>query len=390
MGEREIFRLGTLQSSIPPPDCLHHSIIEPEWLGPKLGGLGISRWTLCQTTCCSAALRIWIRRSGACGIQGLAGSGSLRWPAFHLPAAAAGCMAFPHPPAAASNKPRSAGANFGTLARLLTPLFSLFCANCLHACRLGLVARVSRRFRSLCLAPELLHRVDFTAKGEAENAVRRLHAFLAFLLEHAQHVRVIHLNANLDLLPARERDAAAALVASCLLASNRLADALEHLTIHPNTPLITTAWLPGLTALTKLTMGSVAEKLNLPPDFSQLRALASAELAGRPLGVDEGARLPPGLTRLRLRVSHSAHIMHQVRMLRQLYCTSGVPGLACCAQAVLVPTSSHQLHFLLLFAGACGPPTSTKFCPPGRSVKQASLASYHASPRLSRCCRCRS
>lgn len=87
---------------------------------------------------------------------------------------------------------------------------------------------------------------------------------------------------------------------------------LQDLQVGLWTPQSSTdSWLPALTSLQHLRLGTVARPLQLPLGISSLQALVNAELTGCPLELGY-ARLPPSLTGLCLRDMASTALPHQV------------------------------------------------------------------------------
>lgn len=102
----------------------------------------------------------------------------------------------------------------------------------------------------------------------------------------------------------------AAAVTSCLAACGA-AGALRELHVGLWTPQGSPdSWLPSLTSLTCLRLGTMGHPLQLPHAVSRL-ALLDAELSGCPLQLGH-TRLPPSLTGLCLRDMASTALPHQV------------------------------------------------------------------------------
>ncbi len=78
----------------------------------------------------------------------------------------------------------------------------------------------------------------------------------------------------------------------------------------------TDSWLPALTSLQRLRLGTVSRPLQLPHGISGLRGLRDAELTGCPLELGY-VRLPPSLTGLCLRDMASTALPPQVWAGRQ-------------------------------------------------------------------------
>ena len=177
------------------------------------------------------------------------------------------------------------------------------------------MALVSKRFRALCLAPQLLRSLDVTIGGGAGSVLPRTAALLQFLAAHAAHVRELDIeihplsSGGADLLSDSQLQEAGENVAGALMEC--AAGALCSLLVGPETPLAGTAWLPALRHLQELYVGDADQPLFLPAASSQLTALAHADLLGSPL-VLEGP-LPPSLTRLSVQDEASAELPGQVR-----------------------------------------------------------------------------
>lgn len=187
-------------------------------------------------------------------------------------------------------------------------------------CRLERVALVSKRFRELCLAPQLLRqlRVFTNSDDGAAGMLQRTASALQFLTAHAAHVHDLEMHINdrnssgTRVLTSSQQRQLEADVAGCLAACAAAAGALQELRIDEPTPLRSVAWLPALQQLQLLELGSPEEPLRLPAAASKLTALKMATLRGAPL-VLEG-RLPPGLTCLCIRGSlpTCVQLPHQV------------------------------------------------------------------------------
>ena len=134
-------------------------------------------------------------------------------------------------------------------------------------CRLSAACFVCKRFRELCLAPELLRSMQLGAWGPT--ALPYGQSLQHFLEQHAQHVRRLTLHLQLQdphlghPLPYAQHlhDELAAAVAGCLAASaaaSRGGPGLEELVLSPATDLTragTRQWLPRLPRLQVLWMG---------------------------------------------------------------------------------------------------------------------------------------
>ncbi|KAL4428075.1 hypothetical protein ABPG75_002164 [Micractinium tetrahymenae] len=172
-------------------------------------------------------------------------------------------------------------------------------------------ALVCKRWRELCLSPVLLHCVVVRAVSAP---LPRYRALLSFLAAHAQHVRQLELRSYSH----TDEEAVAAAVTSCLAACGT-AGALQDLQVGLWTPQSSTdSWLPSLTSLRRLRLGTVARPLQLPHGISRLQALRDAELTGCPLELGY-VRLPPSLTGLCLRDMASTALPHQLSQLTQLH-----------------------------------------------------------------------
>lgn len=208
-----------------------------------------------------------------------------------------------------------------------------------------------KRFRALCLTPSLLTSISVRAGADP---LPRYRALLTFLAAHATAVHHLELRSYSQ----TNEEAVAAAVTSCLAACGA-AGRLEELTVGLWTPQGSVeTWLPQLTSLRRLRLGTVARPLHLPPGVSRLEALLDAELTGCPLHLGH-ARLPPALTKLVLRDMASTQLPHQVGALRRLWllgCTGSqtVVGvghrLFCCG----LPHQCRSPHPLLPAAVAAG------------------------------------
>lgn len=172
------------------------------------------------------------------------------------------------------------------------------------------VSLVCKRFRRLCLAPELLRTAQLGAEGEA--ALARCHSLQHFLAQHARHVRSLTLHLKLS---SRSEGAAApaepeqqaqlgAAVAGCLAACiaatpSSSSMGLQELVLSAATPVAYVEhWLPHLTCLRVLWLGQETETLRLPADMSSLTALRELGLRGRVVSCAGNLCLPALLTRL--------------------------------------------------------------------------------------------
>ena len=174
----------------------------------------------------------------------------------------------------------------------------------LAACRLKSVALVSKRLAALCLAPELLRCVEVDFLSHGERLLVRAEAFLQFHTTHACHIRSLRFT-----IDGGEDSKLDALVVGWLGAIGA-AGALESLSAYVGMLLCSTAWLPALTKLRKLTL-STPVKLRLPNDFSKLTALTDAQLTGRAI---TAPTLPASLTALHLTDEESPAPPPQVRL----------------------------------------------------------------------------
>ncbi|KAL4421248.1 hypothetical protein ABPG75_010539 [Micractinium tetrahymenae] len=192
--------------------------------------------------------------------------------------------------------------------------------------RLKNASLVCKRFQQLCCGSELAAKVVAELDGGAQ-ALPRARALLAWLARHGSAV------SDLELLltagegaSAEERHECAALVAGCLTAcSSGVSCRLEELRVREGTPVQTTAWLPAMTALKYIDMGSTDRPLRLPCcSLKCLKQLEGADLGGAPLQLP--AALPPGMTYLGLYDKGSQALPPQVR-------SRGAAGLYLCREA---------------------------------------------------------
>ncbi|KAL4445331.1 hypothetical protein ABPG77_011156 [Micractinium sp. CCAP 211/92] len=171
-------------------------------------------------------------------------------------------------------------------------------------------ALVCKRFHALSRSPVLLHRVSVRAVSAP---LPRYRALLTLLAAQAQHVRCLELRSYSH----TDEEAVAAAVTSCLAACGA-AGALQDLQVGLWTPQSSTdSWLPALTSLQRLRLGTVSRPLQLPHGISGLRGLRDAELTGCPLELGY-VRLPPSLTGLCLRDMASTALPPQLSQLTQL------------------------------------------------------------------------
>jgi hypothetical protein len=159
-------------------------------------------------------------------------------------------------------------------------------------CRFKHVSLVSKRFRQLCLEPELLREVKVDISGA--QLLPRSRAFLQFLIVQAQHVRRL----TLGITPPDGADELAkielnALAVACL-SSCATVGKLESMTVLTQTQLGSHAWLPALLKLTYLALNNSKQDVVLPAGMSRLTALQSLWVAGNLAEFDP----PPSLTYL--------------------------------------------------------------------------------------------
>lgn len=173
------------------------------------------------------------------------------------------------------------------------------------SCRLCSVALVSRRFRVLSVAPELLQQLRIQIRGKA--AVEPL---IAWIAQHASPTRSLVLSfenaegvADSELQPA---------IAICLAAAGTAARQLRALDVSDSAPVSDTTWLPTMQQLQKLSLGHQDVKLRIASGITRLSALQSMEVRGSPL-IFECAALPASLTRLDILDESSEEVPDQVR-----------------------------------------------------------------------------
>ncbi|KAL4444351.1 hypothetical protein ABPG75_012088 [Micractinium tetrahymenae] len=185
--------------------------------------------------------------------------------------------------------------------------------------RLERAALVCRRFRHLCLAPELLESIKVTSLfvppfPNTAGPPERLRALLALLTTHGRHVRRLELRAYEGFGPHT------LLVAGCLAALGAAAAAggrLEWLDVS-HVPPLSADWLPALVHLTELKLYCSMElPLVLPAGISRLTALQAATLMASPLEL-KGPRLPAALARLMVSDSTSTQLPPQLSTLGAL------------------------------------------------------------------------
>lgn len=198
------------------------------------------------------------------------------------------------------------------------------------------MALVSKRFRTLCVAPQLLrrlcvrvrrqHQPEASEQGSIRQEVLpRSAAQLEFLAVHAApHVQKLDLDVHYsELWPHQDvqwTDAhfheLAANVAGAL-AVCAAAGQLRHLRIDADTRLATLAWLPLLRQLQSLELGNPYDALHLPAGVSRLTALVDANLK---CALHLEGPLPPNLTQLRLENSDSEELPRKVGMPLRMLC----------------------------------------------------------------------
>lgn len=225
------------------------------------------------------------------------------------------------------------------------------------------VACVSKQFRSLCLAPQLLRSLDIHIPSGNQH-LARCEALLAFLATYGQHMQKLSLNIE---KPENEESTAlvtavTAAVASCLGACGA-SGSLQRLVVSPETPVSSYAWLSGLTRLRVLVVGAKDAELRCPPGISRLQCLGDLSLFG--LAIDlAGVRLPPSLTSLLLRDEQTTELPHQVGSAELSLMPSPLPGRpagrlakgsgthhALSAVAHAFVAHAHAHHPLLLVSG---------------------------------------
>ena len=168
-----------------------------------------------------------------------------------------------------------------------------------------------RRFRQLCLAPELLRTVRISKRfGGAAAAARSL---LAWLARHGAHVRQLDLELSVFCCGAdagsAEEEELGSLVAACVRA---VAGHLQQLRLGFGTPLVHLAWLPQLRSLQSLdASNNFYRELCFAFDASGMAALQEMRLAGHPLVLQATARLPIALTSLTVDGSGKSSSMPQ-------------------------------------------------------------------------------
>ena len=219
---------------------------------------------------------------------------------------------------AAAGAPPLAGADAGRCC-LLACVHVCGCHPALPTPRFRSVALVSKRFRALCLAPQLLHSLDVSVGGSADSVLQRSAALLQLLTAHAAHVEELVLDIEpvadegdegAGQLSDSQQQELAANVAGALTAC-AAAGVLQRLTVGAETLLPSLAWLPALRPLQKLQLGNDGWPLRLPAAFSRLTALADATLTGRPVALE--GPLPPNLTRLHLNDTSGPELPLQAR-----------------------------------------------------------------------------
>ncbi|PRW44355.1 G8 domain-containing [Chlorella sorokiniana] len=188
------------------------------------------------------------------------------------------------------------------------------------------VALVCKRLLALTRSPELLASCCISISGGHDSLLPRLRAALAFLCSHGRHIKQLELYAEPAAnprYPAHATNELQALVGSCLAAVSAAGGQLQELEVSGQTPLVSTAWLPALSALTHLQLGGKQHALQLPAGFSKLLCLSYAHLSGKPLHLPVDG-LPPSLTSLILTGASTAELsggqasLSRLSSLRQL------------------------------------------------------------------------
>lgn len=176
--------------------------------------------------------------------------------------------------------------------------------------RLEHLALVCKRLLALTRSPELLAWCSVDISGSLSSMLPRLRSVLPFLCRYGRHIRQLYLyvepESGLQHSQAADREVEA-LVASCLVAVGAAGGQLQNLVVSKPTPIVSTAWLPALTALTRLQLGSFERVLQLPAGFSSLACLREAYILGSQLSLPADG-LPPSLTNLHLSGAFMAHL----------------------------------------------------------------------------------
>jgi len=153
---------------------------------------------------------------------------------------------------------------------------------------------VCKRFRALCLAPQLLRSVKVLLGGNTMPP--RLHAFIPFLATHGRQVH--SLLVSCQVATAEQHEAALPLLCASLAACNGSAGSnFWELDVSYDAWLENTGWLAGMARLRRLDLAAF-QGLELSASISCLHFLEEAELTGWPIDWSEVCRLPPSITHL--------------------------------------------------------------------------------------------
>lgn len=171
------------------------------------------------------------------------------------------------------------------------------------------VACVRKRFRTLCLAPQLVHNLRISIHSGSRQ-LARCEALLAFLAAHGQHVQTLRLHVGRPVDGGESPARLTAAVASCLGACGA-SGSLQQLVLSAGTPVSSYAWLSGLTGLRLLHLGEEGAALQCPPGITRLQCLGELILRGSHIDLG-GVRLPPSLSKLEIQHDQTTKLPSQV------------------------------------------------------------------------------
>ena len=155
---------------------------------------------------------------------------------------------------------------------------------------------VSKRFRALCLAPQLIREVSLSLyhKHDVHATLRSLNHWLAF---NAQHVHDMHLDITLPADRAVDSGLVVGCLATCCTAAPLKKLALSFRT-QENPP--TLAWLMTVRCTLADLYLSLSNAVTIDTPLQQCTALTDLTLDCRDLEFSPGCRLPSSLTSLTL------------------------------------------------------------------------------------------
>ncbi|KAL4458865.1 hypothetical protein ABPG75_013730 [Micractinium tetrahymenae] len=164
------------------------------------------------------------------------------------------------------------------------------------------VPLVSRRWHADVHSPQLLRRLSVTVTGEPE-FMRRLRLAGEWLaLRAARHVRALRLRTDWpeDLIREGREPETAAIIAAALAACGAVGGLTEVELQLDGLPLELSTWLAPLARSLRRLVVDSESTLEVACSLSFLTALRELELGPLSVELAAEARLPPGLTKLRL------------------------------------------------------------------------------------------